>query len=102
MPSWHNVVGLDAADVCPAILICTLPPHYFLPELRGNARSDTKQNDEGEPWILLELGKLCESTNDLKKLLQTIVAEISKGAPLSNFEASELLQYKDQPIIHGK
>jgi hypothetical protein len=73
-----------------------------LPKLRDNTRSDTKQNNEDEPWILLELGKLCESTNDLKKLLQTIVAEISKGAPLSNFEASELLHYKDRPFIHGK
>jgi len=94
--SWHNVVGLKAEDVCPAILICTLPPHHFLSSEEPMAVKDN------QPWILLEIGKLCSSANELKILLQGIVADISKGSPLSNFEASDSVQYGDRPIIRGK
>lgn len=94
--SWHNCLGKDASEVCPAILICTLPPHYFLD---GGSTQDT---DEETPWLLLQLGELCSDVDALKKLLRNIVQDIARGAPLSDFEAGRNFEHEERTIVSGK
>lgn len=92
--SWHNCFGKDASEVCPAILICSLPPQYFL-------------NDENEvldqnPWILLQLGELCRNADELKSLLQKVVRDIAQGKPLADFEVAAPMDHQNRPIFSGK
>lgn len=92
--SWHNCFGKDASEICPALLICNLPPQYFL-------QNEREERDE-TPWILLQLGELCSTAEDLKKLLQHVVRDIAQGKPLADFEAVGVLDHKNRPIISGK
>ncbi|WP_346891491.1 hypothetical protein [uncultured Roseibium sp.] len=92
--SWHNCFGKDASEVCPALLICSLPPQYFLDRER--------EEQDQAPWILLQLGELCNSTEGLKKLLQQVARDISQGKPLTDFEAVAVLEHQNRPIISGK
>ncbi|MEX0970097.1 MAG: hypothetical protein WD046_06600 [Paracoccaceae bacterium] len=92
--SWHNCFGKDASEICPAILICSLPPQYFL----EREREEIDQN----PWILLQLGELCSSADELKKLLQQVTRDITQGKPLADFEAAAIMDHQNRPIISGK
>ncbi|WP_368184268.1 hypothetical protein [Aestuariibius sp. HNIBRBA575] len=92
--SWHNCFGKDASEICPALLICSLPPQYFL----ENEGEEKGQN----PWLLLQLGELCSSADELKKLLQQVTRDITQGKPLADFEVAGVMDHQNRPIISGK
>ena len=92
---WHNCLGKDASELCPEILICTLPPQYFL-----DKGCLLNANDE-KPWLHLQLGELCADAADLKTLLKKIVQGIARGAPLSDFEAGCSMEHEKQTVTMG-
>lgn len=107
--SWHQVVGRDPSEICPAIFISSLPPAYFSERRPAeNDRVEFTDNEFGtsasiqSPWIILELGKLCESKNDVLKLLKSIISDISLNKPLSDFEYTGSHEFENRPIVSGK
>ena len=107
--SWHQVVGMNPEDTCPAIFISTLPPSYF--QDNREAVSDNVQYTDEDfeltgsikcPWIILKLGDLCESKEDVIKVLKSIISDISNNKPIRDFEYTGTHSYQDRPIISGK
>lgn len=107
--SWHQVVGKDPSQICPAIFISSLPPAYFS-ERRGSEDDYVHYTDEEfdttalvkTPWIILELGKLCENKQDVLKILKSVISDISEGNPLSDFEFTGSHEFENRPIVSGK
>lgn len=101
--SWDNCFGLDAGEVCPAILVCTLPPNYFiLQALSGNVRI-IDEPDADVPWILLGLGRRGRDIEDLKSIIQRIIEEASTGSDISRFDKKRILQTIDgRPVVNGE
>ena len=98
--SWQNCFGVEADEVCPAILICTLPPLYFLSRLLTNRPDDGAGSDQDVPWILLSLKNRGRNINDLKQIIQRIVEEAAMGADISNFDQTRILRTIDgRPVI---
>ncbi|HTN13467.1 MAG TPA: hypothetical protein VL094_01530 [Sphingomonadaceae bacterium] len=96
--SWHNVFGVDASEVCPAILICTLPPQHFQRE-----PSQPYSEDSDVPWVLLSLREHCRTVPELKSLLRRVVEEVSKSSDLSDFSPTKLLKTNEgRPVISGE
>lgn len=107
--SWHQIVGKDPSQICPAILITTLSPGYFVE--KSSASNDSVSYTDKEfdvstsikaPWIILELGKLCNSKQDVVKILRSIISDISEGRPLSDFQYTGAHEFENRPIVSGK
>lgn len=97
--SWHNVVGLNPADICPCLLNCSVPPSAFI---QGEPRGKLPAAKGDAPWVILELRKLCSNAQELRDLLKSVVEAFARGVPISEFEEGETFQYRKRPIIHGK
>lgn len=95
--SWHNIVGLDAKEVCPCLLICTLPPSEF-----QGGRPQLVRDDSEQPWIILELKEYCRTAEDLRELLRKVVSAISRGEGLKEFEEKDEFTFRNRPIITGQ
>ncbi len=107
--SWHDVVGRNPKEICPALFICNLPPSYFS-EGRSNDAEMVSYTDEElnktvslkSPWIILELGKLCDNKDDVLAILKSVVSDIADGKALSDFEFTGSHAYESRPIVSGK
>lgn len=101
--SWNNCFGIEADEVCPAILICTLPPLYFIPRLLAMGAADEEAGSRDVPWILLSLKERGRSAADLTEIVLRVVKEVSTGADLSDFARKRMLRTIDnRPVINGE
>jgi len=101
--SWHNCFGLEADQVCPAILVCTLPPLYFIPWLLTNDADGEKVPEQDVPWVLLSLKGRGRNIADLMQIIQRIVEEIAMGTDISGFDQARILRTIDnRPVINAE
>ncbi|MBV7255587.1 hypothetical protein KCG44_02175 [Pacificimonas sp. WHA3] len=76
---WHSIVGLDANQVLPAIMISTVHPHYFE---RGSFREDT---GEAHDLVLIPLREACTSPDEFLQLVGSIFDDLERGLTLRQF-----------------
>ncbi|WP_260923222.1 hypothetical protein [Novosphingobium sp. 9] len=101
--SWDNCFGPEADETCPAILICTLPPFYFIPKLLAQSDSGQDSAATDVPWILLSLKDRGKDINDLREIIEKVVKEVAAGEDISSFEAVKLLHTIDnRPVINAE
>lgn len=101
--SWDNCFGTDAAEVCPAVLICTLPPLYFIPSLLTKAEGRENGIEADVPWVLLSLKDRGRNIDDLTKIIHQIVEEFATGADISSFYKIRILHTVDnRPVINAE
>jgi len=101
--SWQNCFGLEADQVCPAILICTLPPLYFIPRLLTKGAEEEAVPEQDVPWILLSLKDRGRDIADLTQIIQRVVEEAAMGADISSFDTARILQRIDnRPVINAE
>lgn len=81
--SWESINGIDPAELLPALMITTLHPKYFLD-------GDNKQLIGGkipaDKLIFLQIGKVCESPQDVVKLLEKIFQDIQNKKEIKEFK----------------
>lgn len=87
--SWEAVNGIEPAELLPALMITTLHPKYFLD-------GDNKQLI-GEPipedkFIFLEIGKICNSPQDVFKLLEKVFIDIQNKKEINDFKVKKELK----------
>lgn len=101
--SWQNVFGLEADEVCPAILICTLPPLYFIPRLLTKGAGGDEGAEQDVPWILLSLKDRGRNIEDLTQIIERIVEEAATGGDISSFDPTRILSTIDgRPVINAE
>ncbi|WP_394224481.1 hypothetical protein [Alteromonas gracilis] len=86
--SWHQINGEDGESMLPAIMISTLTPNYFY-ENNHHRRAASEIDDK---LVLIPLKKVCESTDDVIKLIGSIFKDIEKKSELTGFEVVKKLQ----------
>ncbi len=100
--SWDNCFGVDAGEVCPAILICTLPPFYFLPGLLTPGTSRKEGVEQDVPWVLLSLKDRGKNIEELRQIIQMIVKEFAMGSDISQFNLIRILHTIDRrPVLNA-
>lgn len=100
--SWSNCFGVDAEEVCPAILVCTLPPQYFIPHIIRR-KAGHVDDDTDVPWLLLSLKDRGRDFDDLREIIMRVVEETSLGIDISNFSKARILRTKDdRPVLNGE
>jgi hypothetical protein len=100
--SWDNCFGPEADETCPAILICTLPPFYFIPTLLAKSDGGQESAETDVPWILLSLKDRGKDIDDLREIIEKVVDEVASGKDISNFDAVKVLRtIDDRPVINA-
>lgn len=87
--SWESVNGIDPAELLPALMITTLHPKYFL---EGNDKQLKGGKIPSDKLIFLEIGKICESPQDVVKLLEKIFQDIQNKKEIKNFKVKKELK----------
>jgi hypothetical protein len=101
--SWQNCFGLEADQVCPAILICTLPPIYFIPRLLTKGADGEDEAEQDVPWILLSLKDRGRNIGELMQIIERIVEEAAMGTDISSFDPKRILRTIDnRPVINAE
>ena len=79
--SWHSINGEEAEELLPAVMISTLLPSYFCEQ--NNGKRPASQIDD--KLILIPLKSVCDTTDDVIKLINSIFRDIKAKKALSNF-----------------
>lgn len=83
--SWHNVNGMDADTILPAILITKTHPNYF-----AESTDDSESAGGGlGDIVLIPLKSACNSPDDFLKLIESVFTDLEKGLELSTFRISQ-------------
>jgi hypothetical protein len=83
--SWHNVNGLDADTILPAILITKTHPNYFVESTDENRPAEDGLGD----IVLVPLKAACTSPEDFASTMESVFADLEKGLTLRNFRIAE-------------
>lgn len=83
--SWHSILGYDAADLLPAILITHTHPRYF----ERGGRSPDGGEEQFHDLALISLKRACTTPEDFLSLISSIFSDLEKGLTLRNFRAVE-------------
>ncbi|MEM9760666.1 MAG: hypothetical protein AAF933_15595 [Pseudomonadota bacterium] len=83
--SWHHINGVDGEEILPALLISTLNPWYFrgIPDLNSEGPSDSE-----DALLIVPLNDLCDSPNDVVRLVIKVFKDIGEGRQLRDFEVA--------------
>ncbi len=83
--SWHNVCGMDADQILPAILITKTHPSYFV-----ESTDDMRPAGEGlGDVVLIPLKSVCTTVDDFARVIGSVFSDLEKGLELRNFQVSE-------------
>ena len=86
--SWHQVNGVDAKDILPAILVTTRHPSTFRESLQ--VRRTSKESRDA--LLLIPLRKTCKSPQDVADLIQRVFEDIKEKKQLSKFGAEKRMK----------
>lgn len=87
--SWESINGVDPKDLLPALLITTIHPKYFLDR---NNKKTLHEKSPKDSLIFIEIRKVCESPQDVIKLLENIFKDIQEKKELKNFKVKKKLK----------
>lgn len=79
--SWHNVNGAPGGEMLPALLLTTRNPHTFR-EVYGPASHRAPE----DALVLIPLRRVCETPNDVLRVIDHLFRDISGGKRLTDFE----------------
>jgi len=79
--SWHSILGYDAAELLPAVLITHTHPSYFE---RGQRLSD---GGAFRDLALIPLKQACTTPEQFQVFISSIFSDLEKGHSLRNFQA---------------
>lgn len=86
--SWHSINGEDGEAILPAIMISTLTPEYFHKEQRGSRSTD----EIDDKLLLIPLKAVCETTDDVIKLINSIFNDMKQKKELTGFDVAKTLK----------
>lgn len=87
--SWKSINGIDPLDLLPALMITTLHPKYFID--RDNKQIENEDIPE-DKLIFLEIRKICQSPQDVVKLLEKIFQDIKAKKSIQDFKVKKELK----------
>ncbi|WP_125718789.1 hypothetical protein [Pseudoalteromonas rubra] len=85
--SWHSINGEDGEKLLPAVMISTLTPAYF----HEHNHERRMANEIDDKLLLIPLKPVCESTDDVIKLISSIFNDIKQKRELTGFEVAKTL-----------
>jgi len=86
--SWHQVNGVDAQDILPAILVTTRHPSTF----RESFQVRRTSKESRDALLLIPLRKTCKSPQDVADLIQRVFEDIKEKKQLSKFGAAKRMK----------
>jgi len=86
--SWQAVNGIDTKELLPAIMMTTIHPKYFLDKHNG-IMLDKEPNDK---IVFLEIGKVCQTPQDVIKLIEKIFKDIKEKKEIKDFQVRKELK----------
>lgn len=86
--SWHSINGENGESILPAIMISTLTPTYF----HENNHNQRRAEEIDDKLILIPLRSVCETTDDVIKLINSIFNDIKQKKALTGFEVVKTLK----------
>ena len=81
--SWKAVNGIDPKDLLPALMITTLHPKYFVDRDNREVQNEKIPEDK---LIFIEIGKICKAPQDVVKLIEKIISDISEKKSIEDFQ----------------
>ena len=93
--NWHNVNGLDADKILPAILVTKTHPNYFT-----DSYDDDGNGGEGlGDIVLIPLKRVCTNPDDFASVIESVFSDLEKGLELSKFRVSEHDSQNIKPTV---
>ncbi|UEM38125.1 hypothetical protein [Pectobacterium aquaticum] len=86
--SWHSINGEDGESVLPAVMISTLTPSYF----REHNNESRKADEIDDQLMLIPLKAVCETTDDVIRLINSIFNDIKLKKELTGFDVVKTLK----------
>ncbi len=86
--SWHSINGEDGESVLPAIMISTLTPSYF----RENNHEMRRTDEIDDRLLLIPLKSVCETTDDVINLINSIFNDIKQKKELTGFAVTKSIR----------
>lgn len=83
--SWHSINGEDGEKLLPAVMISTITPSYF--HEHNHDRREPKEIDD--KLLLIPLKSVCETTDDVIKLINSIFNDIKNKRELTGFDVAK-------------
>jgi hypothetical protein len=84
--SYHQINGYDGKEILPAIMITSLHPKWFKERNWSSAYSEAEFKDA---MLLIPLRDFCKTSDDVVRLLESILKDIKEKKPLSKFVAGK-------------
>lgn len=83
--NWHRIVGVDSADILPALLVTETHPNYF-----RESYDETQSAADGLGKLLLvSFRDACSSSEHFTAVMETVFTDLAAGTSLSNFRVAE-------------
>ncbi|HBR69997.1 MAG TPA: hypothetical protein DEA55_11545 [Rhodospirillaceae bacterium] len=90
--SWHQINGLNADNILPALLISNNHPSYFRNNNHGDKWGDDLVNESTQAdmkLIIIPFRKFCRTSTEVVELIQKVFEDIKEGKDLSNFSIAK-------------
>ena len=87
--SWHNINGIDGENILPAILITTKNPNEF----------KFKESSSKHKLLLIPIGELCQTANDVIKIIEKIFLDIETKKSLDDFTVAKEMKANNSKSI---
>jgi|WetSurMetagenome_2_1015567.scaffolds.fasta_scaffold16425_6 hypothetical protein len=87
--SWKSINGIDPIELLPALMITTLHPKYFLERDNKQVKQEKMPEDK---FIFLEIREICQSPQDVVKLLEKIFQDIQEKKAIQDFRIKKELK----------
>ncbi len=85
--SFHSINGEDGESILPAILISALTPNYF----KENNERQRGIHEIDDKLLLIPLKSVCDTTDDVIKLINSIFKDIREKKELTGFSIVKTL-----------
>lgn len=93
--SWHQINGLNADDILPALLISNNHPSYFRDGSHGNQWENGLLKESQQPnmkLIIIPFRKFCKTSTEVVQLIQKIFEDIKGQKDLSDFSIAKTIK----------
>ncbi len=88
--SWESINGIEPEKLLPALMITTIHPKYFLD--RDNKKKSKKEKIPEDKLVFLEIGKICNTPQDVIKLIEKIFQDIKEKKEIKDFQVKKELK----------
>lgn len=83
--SWHSILGFDAAELLPAILITRTHPKYF----ESERALPNDAHEQFRDLALIPLKRACTTPDDFLQVVSSVFVDLESGLTLKNFRVVE-------------